>query len=586
MAPEPATAVARSPFQGQPQEDGGDLVQMALDVAGSLDPREVIARVLERGTHAVQADRGTMSSLVGDHIVVEATYGRAGELTWVGQRYSLDYFEGQPLVKKAMETLQPTFGGRLAADNAAPEFRQALANVRQVAVLPLVHGGRAIGMLVFSRYEDRPFTVEDRSALTLLGTISGLALRNARLYEEVEAARHRADETAARLRAAVDAAEDVASQVSLDQVLGRLIERATASVGADGTSLARLDGADMVIESTPTGQLVGTRWPLMPKVLGGVAAGRAVELSAAEYTGAPPGMESVVQPYRRFLVAPLVVGGETIGLLAMGKVADEPFDPAAVQSLQQFCTLGALLLRNARLIEQARDAEQAKSEFMSIAVHELRAPLTVIGGYVSMALEGAFGELPKPLRDVLETAQGKTEEVKTLANELLTVARLEGKVLTPRADPVSVSEAVAQALMRARPRAELVKATFKVNDGPALAMLADEALVGKILDNLLNNALTYADHPPTIRLGARREGPQVALTIADDGIGISRQDQGRLFHRFARGTDPMVTERPGTGLGLYLSRGLAEQMGGSLQLESSQSGKGSTFVLRLPASSS
>ena len=586
MAPEPATAVARSPFQGQPQEDGGDLVQMALDVAGSLDPREVIARVLERGTHAVQADRGTMSSLVGDHIVVEATYGRAGELTWVGQRYSLDYFEGQPLVKKAMETLQPTFGGRLAAEKAAPEFRQALTNVRQVAVLPLVHGGRAIGMLVFSRYEDRPFTVEDRSALTLLGTISGLALRNARLYEEVEAARHRADETAARLRAAVDAAEDVASQVSLDQVLGRLIERATASVGADGTSLARLDGADMVIESTPTGQLVGTRWPLMPKVLAGVAAGRAVELSAAEYTGAPPGMESVVQPYRRFLVAPLVVGGETIGLLAMGKVADEPFDPAAVQSLQQFCTLGALLLRNARLIEQARDAEQAKSEFMSIAVHELRAPLTVIGGYVSMALEGAFGELPKPLRDVLETAQGKTEEVKTLANELLTVARLEGKVLTPRADPVSVSEAVAQALMRARPRAELVKATFKVNDGPALAMLADEALVGKILDNLLNNALTYADHPPTIRLGARREGPQVALTIADDGIGISRQDQGRLFHRFARGTDPMVTERPGTGLGLYLSRGLAEQMGGSLQLESSQSGKGSTFVLRLPASSS
>src|SRR6202022_1064848 len=324
----------------KPDRDLGELIQIALDVAGSLDPREVIARILERGSHAVQADRATLSSLVGDHIVIEATYGRAGELTWVGQRYSLDYFEGQPLVQKAIDSLRPTFGGQLAADRAAPEFRQALANVRQVAVLPLVHGGRAIGMLVFSRYEDRPFTVEDRSALTLLGTISGLALRNARLYEEVEAALHRADETAARVRGAGDAAEDVASQVSLDQVLGRLIERATASVGADGTSLARLDGADMVIESTPTGQLVGTRWPLMPKVLAGVAAGRAVQLSAAEYTGAPPGMESVVQPYRRFLVAPLVVGGETIGLLAMGRAADEPFDPAAVQSLQQFSTLG------------------------------------------------------------------------------------------------------------------------------------------------------------------------------------------------------------------------------------------------------
>ena len=70
MAPEPATALARSPFQGQPQEDVGELVQMALDVAGSLDPREVIARILERGTLAVQADRGTLSSIVGDQIVV------------------------------------------------------------------------------------------------------------------------------------------------------------------------------------------------------------------------------------------------------------------------------------------------------------------------------------------------------------------------------------------------------------------------------------------------------------------------------------------------------------------------------------
>ena len=586
MALDPATTIVRPALEGQPEDHGDELVQMALDVAGSLDPREVIARILERGTHAVQADRGTLSSLVDDHIVVEATYGREGALTWVGQRYSLDYFEGQPLVKKAIESLQPAFGGRLALDKAAPEFRQALANVRYVAVLPLVHGAEVIGMLVFSRYEDKPFTGDDRAALTLLSTISGLALRNARLYEEGEAARQRADETAGRLRAAVDAAEDVASQVRLDQVLGRLLERASASVGADGTSLARLEGSEMVIESTPTGELVGTRWPLMPKVLAGVTSGRAVELSAAEYTGAPPGLESVVHPYRRFLVAPLVVGGETIGLLAMGKTGDEPFDPAAVQSLQQFSTLGGLLLRNARLIEQARDAEQAKSEFMSIAVHELRAPLTVIGGYLSMALEGAFGELPKSLRDVLETAQRKSEEAKTLATELLTVARLEGKVLTPTVGRVLAGDAVTRAVARARPRAELVRASVQIDGRTDLGILADEAMVGKILDNLLNNALTYTDHPPTIRVGAELDGQQVALTVADDGIGISPQDQARLFQRFARGTDAMVAEKPGTGLGLYLSRGLAEQMGGSLDLGSSQPGKGSTFVLRLPAAGS
>ena len=570
----------------QPNQDLGELIQIALDVAGSLDPREVIARILERGTHAVQADRATLSSLVDDHVIIEATYGRAGELTWVGQRYSLDYFGGQPLVQKAIDTLQPAFGGRLAADKAAPEFRQALASVRHVAVVPLVHGGRAVGMLVFSRYEDRSFTAADLAALTLLGTISGLALRNARLFEEGKAARERADQAVARLREAAEAAEDVASQVQLDAVLRRLLQRAGASVDADGTSLARLEGSEMVIESTPTGELVGTRWPLMPKVLAGITQGHPVELTAAEYTGAPEGLEAVVQPYRRFLVAPLAVGGETIGLLAMGRKTDEPFDPAAVQSLQQFSTLGALLLRNARLIAQAQVAEQAKSEFMSIAVHELRAPLTVASGYLGMAMEGAFGDLRPALRDVLSTAQRKTEEAKLLADELLTVARLEGKVLTPIAEPISVMGAMQEAVARAGPRAGLVKATITIEPGEDSKVLADRAMVGTILDNLLNNALTYTDHAPTIRIQARRDADQVAISVTDDGIGVASADQPRIFERFARGTDRVSREKPGSGLGLYLSRGLAERMGGSLKVEASQPGKGSTFVLRLPLAAS
>lgn len=579
------TAVARARRQTEPEEDFGELVQIALDVAGSLEPREVIVRILERGLHALRADRATLSSLIDNEVIVEATTGRPGDVTWVGRAYSLDYLEQQPLVKQAIDGLQPAFGGRLEVESAAPEFREALANVKHVAVLPLIHGGKAMGMLVLSRYRDEPFGSRDEAALTLIGAISGLALRNARLYEEAEAARRRADETAGRLQVAVEAAEDVASQTQLDQVLIRLLQGASVAVGADGGSVARLEGTEMVVESTITGGGIGTRWPVAPRVLASIEKGRAVQLTAAEYTGTPEGLESIVQPYQRFLVAPLVVGGETIGLLAMGRAKDEPFDPLTVQSLQQFATLGALLLRNARLIARAQDAERAKSEFVSSAVHELRAPLTVTSGYLSMALEGGFGELPQPVKDVLEIAQRKTEEAKRLADDLLSVARMEGRVLTPQAERFSVDAAVQEAITRARPRADLVQATLEVDASSSGDAVADPSLVAKILDNLLNNALIYAETAPSIRVSTRRDADQVAIAVQDNGIGIAPEDQPRIFARFARGSDRRVLDKPGTGLGLYLSRGLAEQMSGSLRLESSESGKGSLFVLRLPAAS-
>src|SRR5207244_5020296 len=217
---------------------------------------------------------------------------------------------------------------------------------------------------------------------------------------------------------------------------------------------------------------------------------------------------------------------------------------------------------------------------------EPRAALTGASGYVGMALEGAFGDLPPALKDVLATALRKTEEAKLLADELLAVARMEGKVLTPNTEPISAMGVLQEAVARARPRAALVKATITAEPGDDSTALADRAMVGTILDNLLNNALTYTDHAPTIRIRAGRDAGQLAITVTDDGIGIAPADQPRIFERFARGTDRISREKPGSGLGLYLSRGLAEQIGGSLKLEASQPGEGSTFVLRLPPAAS
>ena len=139
-------------------------------------------------------------------------------------------------------------------------------------------------------------------------------------------------------------------------------------------------------------------------------------------------------------------------------------------------------------------------------------------------------------------AQRKTEEAKTLADELLTVARLEGRALTARSDRFSLLEVVREAVGRARPRAELVGGTIRAEGAIDLPVRADRAMVGKILDNLLNNALAYSDHAPTVTIDLRREDPWVSVFVSDDGIGVSPMDQGRIFARFTRGTDRRVLE--------------------------------------------
>ncbi|HYM51436.1 MAG TPA: ATP-binding protein [Candidatus Limnocylindrales bacterium] len=560
-----------------------DAIQEALEVSGSLDPRDVIARVMERGVQAVEADRATLSSLIDDEVVIEATYGRSGAITWIGQRYPRSLLTEQPLVRAALDSLEPVLGGQLVVERARPEFQSALDQVRHTAVMPLVHAGAAVGLLVLSRYEDRPFSTADLGSLRLLSTISGLALRNARLFEEAQTARRLAAAAAERLAAAVEAAEDVASQVELDQVLGRLMRRAVTAVGADAASLSQVEGQEMIVESSTGSVPVGSRWPIAPRVLEGIRHGRPVQLAAAEYAGTPAGLEPIVQPFKRFLIAPLLVGGETIGLIAIGRHKDEPFDAASISVLQQFTTLGALLLRNARLRARSLEAERAKSDFMDVAVHALRSPLSVTSGYLSMALEGNFGEVPDRLRAPLQTALRKNQEGRAVAEELLTVARMEGERLRPQPEVISADWVLHEAVARATPRAALLQGTLRIAPGPPVKLLADRGFTDRIFDNLINNALAYAAGPPVITLAASRDGDAVEIAVSDNGRGIPEPDQVRVFQRFERGSDPAVRDVAGSGLGLYVSRGLATRMGGALTLASSAPGQGSTFVLRLPA---
>jgi signal transduction histidine kinase len=239
---------------------------------------------------------------------------------------------------------------------------------------------------------------------------------------------------------------------------------------------------------------------------------------------------------------------------------------------------------NALLLREAQESSRSKSAFLNMAAHELRTPLSVLRGYVSMLLDGSLGQLAPPVQKPLEIINWKAEELNDLVNDLLFAARVDAGSIPADVVTLDLRDAVAAAVERVKPRADLMEAETSCTLPPGPVVVdADPDHLRRILDNLLNNALTYSAGRPWVQVKVGTE-PQPHVIVSDRGVGIPPLERERIFERFYRVNDTTIGPQAGTGLGLYISRGLAERHLGSLRLRESEPGKGSTFVLSLPAS--
>jgi signal transduction histidine kinase len=233
------------------------------------------------------------------------------------------------------------------------------------------------------------------------------------------------------------------------------------------------------------------------------------------------------------------------------------------------------------LLAQAQESSRAKSEFLNMAAHELRTPLAVLVGYMSMLADGTFGELTADWQRVLQILTQKGDELNRIVDSLLTAARIEAGTMSSRLVEYDLREVARQALRKATPQAELLDAELHLDlpDQP-LFVQADPGHLSRIVDNLVNNALAYSRGRPWVRLAARG-GEHAMLTVEDHGVGIPPDAHERIFDRFVRLDSAEEPLQPGTGLGLYISRELARRQGGELEVVDSQPGRGTTLALRL-----
>jgi signal transduction histidine kinase len=269
-------------------------------------------------------------------------------------------------------------------------------------------------------------------------------------------------------------------------------------------------------------------------------------------------------------------------------VTSGPFTPLfgsdEVNQLEGYASAVTAGLERARVTERLAAIERNKTQFLNLASHELRGPLTVVRGYVSMLESGLLGDLNERGRKAVPMMGAKTMEMNSLIEQMIEAARLEDGALMLRPVDADLRDIVGAAVDAVRPLDDDEHPIELDCPDQPVSVRVDPDRIQTIVANLISNAIKYSPAGGTIVCEVATRGEVARVSVKDSGLGIAKEDLPVLFTRFGRVTTPQTNHLPGTGLGLYLARQLARLHGGEITVDS-EPGRGSNFTLHLPVPS-
>lgn len=287
----------------------------------------------------------------------------------------------------------------------------------------------------------------------------------------------------------------------------------------------------------------------------------------------------------RILTAITLVLSIAMGFLIVRSVKKEIFLRERIQTLVENLERANSNLKHINIDldkanEKLKELDQLKTEFVGLATHQIRGPLTAIKGYLSMMLEGDYGKIPKSIEDSLRVIFSSAESLSVVVSDFLNVSRIEQGQMKYNMEDCDVKELVIEVIKELKPNTESRGLELKADipDEPFVVHI-DKEKIKQVINNLIDNSSKYTKVGSINVSLQKTDNSKILLAIKDTGVGISKETLPHLFEKFSRAKDAFKTNILGTGLGLYVARKMMEAHKGRVWAESEGEGKGSQFYV-------